>query len=85
MNEAKLLTDEQVQTLIASVAYRRGRDKFTEAEATRAIEWAESVLTSHGLLMAVLEGSLAVLVDEDGEATFTMTPKGEARVEAMGV
>lgn len=72
-----VFTDEQVMTLIMSLAQARGDKGFTEDEAQELVDWAVEVRINYELLGLILDGFIAVNWDsEHGEPAFKLTEKG---------
>jgi hypothetical protein len=77
-----MLTDEQAQTLILSLADARGDKGFTEEEANSVCEWAVGVMTETALLEAILMGDMNIDIVDD-EPVFGLTPSGHKKAEEL--
>lgn len=55
-DKEKLLSDEEVERLILSLAITRGEEGFHEEEALAVVRWAEGVRIGQTMLKFVLDG-----------------------------
>jgi hypothetical protein len=79
----KILSDKEVETLILSFFYSRGKNCATEQECVKLIDWAERVRIEQALLDGVMEGLFIIDMHGNGEPTFKHSPKGEKRVKEL--
>lgn len=71
----KILTDEEAQAIIMSLAESRGDEGFDERDAEVAVAWANSVIVSYKLFELVKKGLVAINV-KNGDTVFSRTSKG---------
>lgn len=68
-----LLSDDDVQRLIMSLAAGRGESGFTKDDVRRLVNWAETTRINSGLLECILAGELFVSnFKSDGEPLVTV-------------
>ena|SRR6266567_6349015 len=65
-----LLSDNEGQRLVMSLAYSRKDKAFTEKEAFKLVKWAESVRIDNILLDIVLNGKASVDVESEDLESF---------------
>lgn len=63
--ESKLLADEEIQTVITSLALSRGDDGFDEDEAVKVVRWAEMAVINQDLLGLILRGLVDINIIDD--------------------
>lgn len=81
-----MLTDDEIQTLVLSLAEARGDDGFTEDEALVVLNWANRTRIEQAALECVLKGMTTVNVDpKSGEIMFKITQRGISAVDKMVV
>lgn len=64
MEQPKILSEYEVQTLIMSLMGARGDNGATEAEAAVLVDWAEKVRFEQATLDLILEGRVVADVEE---------------------
>lgn len=80
-NSPRLITEEQIQLLILSLAEHRLEEGFTEDEAVALVRWAERQVLGHTLLELLLKGY--IWVDDptgkfgDDDITMGLTAVGQ--------
>ena len=67
----EILTEREQEALVMAF-----QGPFTEAELERAFEWAEWVRINTVMLDLVLDGSIKIMVDAEGELLFSF-PKAD--------
>lgn len=83
--EGKLLSAEEIQTIILSLAAVRGDKGFSEEEVVKLIRWCELQLTGEAIVELLLEGYI-YLDDPTGEfeePLISLTPFGLAQKEKL--
>lgn len=70
------MLDEETEVALKSSCQRTGLSK---ADTERAITWARSVMTDHGLLENIKLGHMDLCGFQDGEPLFKLSPRGVAR------
>ena len=84
-DEGKLLSSEEVQTIILSLATKRGEEGFTEDEAVNLIRWCEIQLAGEALVQLLLGGYI-YLDDPTGkfeEPLVHLTPYGLSQKDKL--
>ena len=78
----QILTEEESEYLILSLAMSRGDEGFTDEEVRGVLEWATNVRVNESLLHLVLEGLTTIgWSEETNEPTFTATDLGRETAE----
>lgn len=80
-----LLEEEEITAIIR--AFEQGHDApIDEDGATVVVRWAEQVRVDTALLENVLDGSVLIDINQDGEVIFKISEKGREAVErGMGL
>lgn len=75
----KLLTEDDVNTIILSLATSRGEEGFSEEEVWWCVDWVQNARLQGILAELVLQGLTAINWQggEDGEPTFKQTELGK--------
>lgn len=76
LSNEKILTDEQVQAFITSLANVRRDKGFEEADAQAVVDWAAGVVVTYTMFQSVLNGDMYIDY-VDGEVVFGLTTQGE--------
>ncbi len=76
----KLLTDNQVERLILSLAHTRGEAGFDEEECVAVVRWAESTVVAKTMLDLVLDGDCDINW-KDNDVLIGLSDLGKERLE----
>lgn len=77
-DDSKLVTGNEVETLILSLASARGEEGFTEEECVAIVRWAEAARLDSIMLDFVLNGTVQINWVDD-QPMFSLTEAGKAR------
>jgi hypothetical protein len=77
--EFSILTEEEIQILILSLANSRGEEGFTEDEAYEVVKWAESVRIGEAMLENVLLGMVDINW-KDSDVVVKISDKGRSNI-----
>lgn len=80
-NEFAILSREECEILIMSLAISRGEEGFTEEEAAQVIKWAQEQRIGYSLLELTLKGLTNINLTGDNEPTFSLTDEGKQSFE----
>lgn len=82
-DQQQFITDDEAQVFIMALGKTRGAKGFTEEEASKIISWAEDIAFNKALFDNVLDGHMAVDVNDEGEVVFGITKQGSEVVEQI--
>ena len=71
----EILTEEETESIIMSLALSRGDKGFDEGDAKVVVAWAKSAIMFYKIFEMVKNGLVAIDV-KNGEAVFSKTPEG---------
>jgi hypothetical protein len=71
-----ILTDEQAEAFIMSLADARKERGFNEEEAKKVLSWATDKVIEQTLFVGVMQGDMYIDVNEEGEVVFGITDQG---------
>lgn len=78
-----ILTDDQVQGFLLSLADARGAAGFTEKEAEHVVRWAAGAMAEFSIFQAILNGDMYIDVNDKGECVFGITDQGASMARSM--
>lgn len=77
-----MLTDDQTQGLILSLADARQEKGFEEEEAMQIVKWATETVINKSLFDNIMNGDIYVDI-KDGEIVFGLTQQGKQYAESI--
>ena len=72
-----LLTEEEYEDVIISLAEARENKDFTSEEAEKVLSWSEDTRLRLLLLGQVLRGDLLIDINNEGEISFKLSEQGK--------
>ncbi len=78
-----LLTEEEYEDVIISLAEARKDKDFTSEEAEKVISWSEDTRLKSLLLGQVLRGDLLINVNDKSEISFKLSNQGKIVAEEI--
>ena len=76
-----ILSNEDILKL--QMALAASKQSFTREHIEQVLKWADNIKVQSGILDLVLAGEIAIHIDGNREAYYSLTKKGMARAEEM--